>query len=313
MLFQDPRQHSIGQFNKIRADAKNIERLNTTELVYLLAQLATQGLPEFLPIHDYLWSRTQRADIKAFLRRCHDEWCGILDLPGFAQMLADTPLLNVAYALNKPYFEKGTQQPESLLVVFTTMFNNFYISNLALLALIRKIGVSVLVLKDPTVFNFLNGINGLGRDFQRSMARLVDFAKQNQVAKLVTLGYSSGGYAALLASVELKATGCLALAVHSDYSGASLLPQPRFMSDEVRAQIPQHWLVNLRDYLSLCNSGCERRLFFGEQSRKDSLHAQNLAGMKNVSVEKVENCGHAVVSPLFTSGRLEAELRALLH
>src|SRR5690606_40461495 len=62
------------------------------------------------------------ADIKAFLRRCHDEWCGILDLPGFAQMLADTPLLNVVYALNKPYFEKGTQQPESLLVVFTTMF-----------------------------------------------------------------------------------------------------------------------------------------------------------------------------------------------
>ncbi|KJS09216.1 MAG: hypothetical protein VR73_03000 [Gammaproteobacteria bacterium BRH_c0] len=313
MLFRDPRQHSVDQVINLKRLVLSANTLTTTQLIYLLSELSTQGLSEFLPLHNHLSLRTDRKDVHVFLKRCHDEWNAIVTMDRFQDMFADSKLIEMTYDLYKPIYERGKKLPEVVLVVFATMFNNFYISNLAFLALIRKIGVSVIIMKDPTVFNYLNGIPGLAKDFDESMAKLSQFIKANKYKKIVTTGFSSGGYASLLAATKLGASGCLALAAHSDFSPNSCMPQPRFMTDEVRSKISQNSLLDLKVFLSDFDGQCEWKLFYGENSLKDKLHAKNLESVRNFTVEEIKGCGHAVVSPLFTSGRLENELRAMLY
>ena len=59
-----------------------------------------------------------------------------------------------------------------LIVVFTTRYNNFFISNLVFGALLQQTGNSILFLKDTTGGNYLKGMKNFGDNWESSLIAL---------------------------------------------------------------------------------------------------------------------------------------------
>jgi hypothetical protein len=223
----------------------------------------------------------------------------------------DNALMLKLYETEGFFFSKGTRYPQKLLVVFTTMFNNFSISNALLYALIKELDVSVLILKDCTYFNFLNGISGLGTDIYSITKAISSLAKEHHISEIFVTGFSSGGYASLYASFLLPCAGYLGLSVLTDFSRESTLFPGKYFKDEVRQKIDKKYLLNLRNLADSTNDRVPREIVFGESSAVDAAHASNMAGLPNLKIRKL-NSGHQTVGALIEDHTLLDCFRKLL-
>lgn len=216
------------------------------------------------------------------------------------------------YETDGYFFSKGAQHPEKLLVIFTTMYNNFQISNVVLYALLKEFGVSVLMLKDCSYFNFLNGVTGLGTDINAVVNGISALASENNISELYLTGFSSGGYSSLYASLLLPCSGYLGFSVMTDLSKGSSLFPGKFFTDDVRKQIDERHLINLRVLADATNDRVSRELFFGADIESEGAHALNMAGLSNLKTTKVEDCRHQTVKTLIENGAFSDCLRDLL-
>src|SRR5690349_21111140 len=107
----------------------------------------------------------------------------IKSLKFWPQVKSDHGLISKLYETEGFFFAKGSKYPHKLLVVFTTMFNNFRISNALLYAMIKELDVSVLILKDCTYFNFLNGVAGLGTDISSITQAISSLAREHEICE----------------------------------------------------------------------------------------------------------------------------------
>jgi hypothetical protein len=216
------------------------------------------------------------------------------------------------YEIDGFFFSKGSSRPEKLLVVFTTMFNNFRISNAVLYALLKEFGVSVLILKDCTYFNFLNGVSGLGTNICSLAKGISALASENHISEIFITGFSSGGYASLYASLLLPCSGYLGFSVPTDLSGGSRLFPGKYFRDEVRREIDDKDLINLRTLAEAVNDHVPREIVFGELSISDAAHASSMAGLANFKITTLEKCGHQTVGALIENHAFLDCLRKLL-
>jgi hypothetical protein len=183
------------------------------------------------------------------------------------------------------------------LVVFTTMFNNFRISNALLYAMIKQLDVSILILKDCTYFNFLNGVSGLGADISSMTQAISSMAGEHDISEIFVTGFSSGGYASLYASYLLPCAGYLGLSVQTDLSRESTLFAGKYFKDEIRNKIDEKHLINLRVLAESTSDRVPRQIVFGEESAVDAAQAANMTGVPNLKITKL-NSGHQTVGAL---------------
>ena len=186
-------------------------------------------------------------------------------------------------------------------IVFTTKYNNFYISNLVLAAVLVQSGCSVLFLKDTSNFGFLKGISGFGGDWESSMRLLTSWVA-GRAGPLSVVGFSSGGYAALLAAIILKPDRCAGFSVRTDLSTGSALPGPLFISIKDREEIPLNLLQSLTPLIS--ESEFPFSLYAGNEDKVDIAHADAVSHLPNVSLRVFPNTAHISVRPLFLSHTL---------
>jgi hypothetical protein len=157
--------------------------------------------------------------------------------------------------------------------------------------------VSVLILKDCTYFNFLNGVSGLGTDIYSTTSAISSLASEHNILEIFITGYSSGGYASLYASFLVPCAGYLGFSVITDLSRESTLFPGKYFRDEVRSRIDAIHLLNLRTLAELSNNRVPRQIIFGEKSAVDAAHAANMAGLPNLKTTKL-NSGHQTVGAL---------------
>lgn len=310
--FHDKRVHSLDNLLELRREVQAPESF--AKRIQLLDALSQHGLPEFPALLDSVLESTSRPEITTLAERSNLLWRTIVSMPEFQSISKDRGLVERLYDRKRAYFERGLIQPRNLLIVFLTMFNNYFMSNIACLALARNVGTSVLLLKDPTPSSFLNGCADLGTFTMNELVmRLKSFIKNKQFNEVATTGFSSGGYAALFSAAALDLKGCLAIAPHTDFSVSSPLPKPRFLTRDIESSLAPPCRFNLKHYIKENGSNADIRVFYGMSSQKDTAHALNLESLKQVCITGVSGWGHSVISPLFTSGRLEAELRSFFN
>jgi hypothetical protein len=295
--FRSRHQHSIEQRAFVERLTASIDSLPLSMGMFVGTQVVMHGLDQADEIIWRLRASLKHPDALDYVDELCRQLSFIKDLKHWPSVKNDLSLMSKLYETEGFFFSKGSRYPQKLLVVFTTMFNNFRISNALLYAMIKELGVSTLILKDCTYFNFLNGISGLGANISSITQAISSLAREHRISEIFVTGFSSGGYASLYASFLLPCAGYLGLSVPTDMSRGSTLFPGKYFRDEVRNKIDEKDLINLRVLAESTNDHVPRQLIFGEKSAGDSAHACNMAGLPNLKIVKL-NSGHQTVGAL---------------
>jgi hypothetical protein len=279
-------------------------RLSVNEALFAATQLVQHGSEAASKVISGVRKQVSHPDVQQYLDRLSKQDIFIRGIPGLNEILENKVLRSELYQLDNVVFRAGEQHREKLLVVFTTMFNNFWVSNLVFYALLRNFGVSVLFLKDPSLFNYLKGIAGFGNDIVQVSQNVLSLAQREGISEIYLTGFSTGGYASLYSSCLMPCAAYLGFSVVSDLSGKSAIYPGKFFTDEVRAQVDPKWLVNLRHVLLESSKFPRRDIFFGNDHNKDAEQARNLEGITETKIIGLRDCGHQTIAALMESDRL---------
>jgi len=200
--------------------------------------------------------------------------------------------------LDKPVLVGGGPR---LAVIFTTKFNNFYIANYTLAAMLAARGYGCLFLKDISSFQYLNGIPGLGSNWDSSMQALGELISKTY-EDVVFTGFSSSSYAALMAALQFRPRKFVGFSISANLDPASPLPFPKLMPAEVREKVPLNLRIDLAAKTQ--QSDLVVDLFTGADSQNDIKHAAAFDGFANVNSTIIPGIGHIVIRPLLLQEKL---------
>jgi predicted esterase YcpF (UPF0227 family) len=169
---------------------------------------------------------------------------------------------------------------------------------------LTSLGIDALFIRDPGQGWYQRQIPGLGdsaTEISENISAHVKILFPNQT--IITIGNSMGGYAALM-------FGCLC----GFEKILTFCPQT-FISPDLRTKHGDHrWqdqidsieIQEFADVAELLNhsKSLETHIYVGKDQPLDLIHAQRVAGVKNVAVHLIEGCGHNVSQFLLDSGRL---------
>jgi hypothetical protein len=308
LKFEHPVQHTIESFDRLAAQARQ-QPMPPRQALSLVEELLSHGHPDTPRLTALLRHNPHRDVVKhgALLEKCFDQLRGQLHVEE-----VDRKQVVRAYRKDGYLLFESAQKSRKLLVVFTTIFNNFYISHLNLHAILRILGCHILILKETTLANYQRGVASFACDFPDIAVQIQAMARKLGADQIYVSGFSSGGYAALQTSLRFPCQGYLGFSHTTDLSAGSQLPRPAHYTEEVFTQLDQRWLPDLRPSLETADPAISRVLLYGDRAPKDVAHAQHLTGLKTIRLVRLAGASHDSIKFLLGRGRLTEAFRRLV-
>ncbi len=308
MRFDHERKHSLNDLAEFAAfdSTKPVDTL----LAFRMADsMVTHGHPKTQPLLDAL-AKITHSDVASYiagLERCHAEITRRFKLSA-----VDRQFLRAAYHPRGHILLKKSRPTNNLLVLFSTMYNNFYMSNAVILTMMQELDCHILYLKDSTIGNYHLGVHGFAADFPGIATKIQEVAAQVNASKIFFSGFSSGGYAAMLTSLQIPSAGYLGFSQDIDLSPESTQEPNRYFTPEVRAWLDPRWLLDLRKELEKSDPGVPRWLYYGGKMPRDKGHALHLEGVAGIEVVCLPDSRHETVLDLMAAGEFLDLFRRLL-
>lgn len=301
--------HNLHNLKNLLSISENPNR-SKNQLLYLISHAASHGILNLQELINEIYKNNPINEMVYLIDRKYKLWHSIVNIPGVVKGLSNEDLLSNYYSEKKIIYNKESSQLP-LVLVFTSCFNNFFFSNLALCQLLKKHGLPFLILKDTSGFNYLKGIPNFGNEFSLSINNLLRFIRSQGHKKIVTLGYSSGGYAALLSHLMIpESLLSIGYSIRSDLNIDSPLHPGKFFSIEYRQHIPKNYLLDLKKFIS--HDDRPIHLIYGSNDIVDKVHSENLTKKnKNVHGIELKDCGHDSPAEALINGVFE-EMIALI-
>ena len=274
----------------------------------VMSQSVKHGLDEFTQLEDrfilQIEATARTRKYHSVLRQEYQKVRQIQEMvpPSFLKNLEQKLLVEFA-----PTFIQGRNPSTGLIIIFLTSLNNFYLSNAVMAIPLLEKGYSLLFLKTERNSQFLNGIPGFGDTWSKSMGRLREFLKEKSLDYRVT-GFSSSGYASILATLTLDPSNYVGFSVYGDLRLNSHLQAPRYFNKLVRNNTPVDMHRNLVQEAHGCKTPI--KLFAGELNTLDVRHAEAFRSVKSATVEILPDGSHMTARDLFLADRFFAELIA---
>lgn len=204
-----------------------------------------------------------------------------------------------------------TQNSETLAIVFSGLGGQFGVSVNTYHAIIQPTGASAVYLYDDERLLHLNGNRVLGRSYEATLQSLKKLIEAWNARRVVCIGNSAGGYAALRYGLELGAEHIVG------FSAPTTLERDIIWNEgKARAVIKRMeryvspLMIDLREMAKNRADTCRIDLYYGEDEPIDRARAERLGDLTNVSLHPVSDCGHhAVEWALLMQGELVSILR----
>jgi hypothetical protein len=306
--FEHAQQHTLDGYDWLAGQARQ-QPMSSGAVLMLAEEMLSHGHPDTLRLTALLKQNPHRDAVAQgeMLENCFHQLRQHLHVEN-----VDRKQIVRAYRKDGYLLFESAQKSRKLLVIFTTIFNNFYISHLNLHALLKELGCHILFLKEATLANYQRGVASFASDFPDIAKQIGATARRLGAEQIYVSGFSSSGYAALLTSLQLRCDGYLGFSQNTDLSPASALARPWYLTDEVYAQLDPRWMLDLRIRLQDADPAVPRLLYFGEKTMKDMLHAQHLEGLPTVRLVALAGSTHNVIRFLLARGVLTAAFKRLV-
>lgn len=183
------------------------------------------------------------------------------------------------------------------------------------LNLFSDIDVDKAFVRDLDQCFYQRGIQGLGRSIPEAAEQLAQFASGYE--RIVFVGVSAGGYAALLLGAMLRVSHVAAMSPQT-----FLGRRQRYLRDERRfekkvraaqehAVSPKH--LDVKPTMRRSGGVTRFTVYYPARHVLDSRHARRLANVRGVDLEPVDSDEHTFVRGMRSDGSLKDLVIGLLH
>lgn len=179
---------------------------------------------------------------------------------------------------------------------------------------LRERDVPGYLIKDFHQSWYQQGLLGLSRDIHGTRDHLAGLLQAHPGAGLVTLGASSGGYAAIVFGCWLGARKVLAFSPQTQITKRIVAQYSALDTPEATDFLQGAGSVlDLADFIGKQSQAPEITLYYGADHPLDSKEALRLQGLAKVTLVPVEDVeGHSVTASLKRQGKLDGILSGLI-
>ncbi|MBC7986782.1 MAG: tetratricopeptide repeat protein [Sphingomonadaceae bacterium] len=188
-----------------------------------------------------------------------------------------------------PMLVARAEGPAPLVIVFTGLADQAQMPVATFDRNLAALGASAIYLRDRSRYIFLQGIPGVAADRDTAIAMLRDLIAEIAPTRLITLGSSSGGHAAIGYGLALGADTIIGFSAASNLTAA-------FCAADGRGRALIHKLSRLPedmlDLLPALRSSAKRpdiHLVYGSHHPQDPMHAEYLASDGGVSLYPLDD------------------------
>lgn len=182
---------------------------------------------------------------------------------------------------------------------------------------LRSLDAKTMFVRDLDQAWYHRGVVGMGTSLTSAAEGLEIQIKRSKVNRLITLGNSSGGYAALLFGSMLGADQVLSFAPQTALGPISRLRigeyrWPRQIARVYASSTASASQFNLRKTLTSPNFG-SANVYFSSDHRLDRAYAENVETVPRVNkVAYTDRGGHALIRSLKEDGSLDSMLQQVV-
>jgi pimeloyl-ACP methyl ester carboxylesterase len=183
----------------------------------------------------------------------------------------------------------------------------------------HRLPVKRLFVRDLQRFWYQRGIAGFGGSIDEVAGSLRELLDHHGVERVIAMGHSAGGYAALLFGTLLEADVVLSFAPQTVLDRAWLHSigdrrWDRFLDPLDRAGGPDQRYIDLSDALPREHShDTLYHVHYNGSYEVDESHARHLEGVPGLELHAHAHQGHGVVRVLRGSGELERIIQAAIE
>ena len=132
--------HSLAQLGAIRQGCHS-PSLTARQALFLADQLVNQACPEASGMIASLRETLPLGSTGDYLARLDKRLGAIQALPLLPGLWKDETAVRSLYEISGHVFRRGSFRADTVIVVFTSKFNNYHVSNLVMDALLSELGV----------------------------------------------------------------------------------------------------------------------------------------------------------------------------
>lgn len=209
-----------------------------------------------------------------------------------------------------PILTDYTADSKDMLIAFGGISGEIGVPVFEFFKLLSDFPVKKLFLRDLRQSWYQNGVPGFGQTIDEVAANIKAQIIQQQVTRVVMIGNSAGGFAALLFGWILGADEVLAFSPQTFISQKQRLLHADFrwhpqIASVHRISKTRKTYLDLRQVYSTEPIRTKAHIHYCTGHRLDRYHAQYMRRNSNVILHKYSHGGHLLVKSLRDSGRLK--------
>jgi hypothetical protein len=165
-----------------------------------------------------------------------------------------------------------------------------------------------LFVRDLTKTWYLTGLPGLTRGVEKTAEFFRNEIRSANAARVVMVGYSLGGFAAMLYGMLVDADQVLAFSPQTFVSLRQRIRHGDHRWNRYALKLPlktRGKYRDLRSWLAKSRARTKHEVHYAEDSRLDVLHAKHVEGLPNVTLHAHREGRHRLVTVLRDSGVLQ--------
>ena len=202
-----------------------------------------------------------------------------------------------------------------LLVAFGGIAGKVGILPFEFFNLTRDIEANKIYIRDLEQVWYQRGLPDVATDIDGIASFLAEKREEIEPSRMVLVGNSMGGYAAIVIGTLLDADRVLAFAPQT------FIDRPhRFMYRDRRwpeqmrhvHRAPNARYLDAKPLLRRLNPSCKTDIFYSRYDRLDRIHAERLNFAPNVHTHALGEGGHSVIKHMRSSGALTSVVRDAL-
>ena len=196
-----------------------------------------------------------------------------------------------------------SHRKKPLLVVFGGIFGALGIPPFEFFNLTRNLDINKIYLRDLHQTWYHSGLSGISKNIDETAAFLKRKIDETEAEKVVVVGNSMGGYAAILFGTLIKADNVHAFSAQTSIKDVNLIRHKEQIQNTHNNF--SHNYFDLSEQIKIHNCLGEFNLYYDSKDKLDKTHAMFLSGFQNIMLHPYDGGGHNLVRELKNSGELQ--------
>ncbi|MGH7884200.1 MAG: hypothetical protein ACRENO_00740 [Thermodesulfobacteriota bacterium] len=167
----------------------------------------------------------------------------------------------------------------------------------------KNLDINKIYLRDLSQTWYHSGLRGITENIDDTVSFLRSKIDESGANKIVVVGNSMGGYAAILFGILIKADIVQAFSAQTTIDNENFFRNKKKLQNDHNNFSDKYF--DLKKLIKCNNNKVKINIYYDSKDRFDNFHAMYLDSLQNVTLHSFNGSGHGLIRVLKNSGKLQ--------